>query len=792
MAPTSPKTPPNTAAGEDTTVAERLRVNIVYRPSTWSPPTEDVELPMKILVMGDHTGREDPRPLAERATVPLDKERFDAAMAAQALRLELTVPDHLDPVATGAREVALRFERLADFTPERVARQVPEMRRLLELRSALSALKGPLGAVPAFRKKLSVLHHSREGRARLAREVGVELAGSVGWLGLPRLRWGPYDVFAVIEEHVEGERSVFVARLEMRFGIHDSRAFELARSEHPIAFVRVDTESMSWLVAHLEVRDGALTYPVTLVADRDGRIPCAFLASVRVGAQVVGDAIAAVLQFRLNAHPYHAMVPVYVDLARGSVRASPSLTETHGPPRAPEGWIRLGGGARLLTVPDSEVRAETAVAPRLDEASDHTDAAGLQRWVRDRIDALATDEVRHVGVVCVDAERRVSLVSRAAGETFAAVERRGGERASVALTRCLVELGATVSEVFPLRGSWRVKAAPALYFIARCVGWTPTETAALHTPDEAAQRLAEARDDEARVRDLGLLALVRATPICAARRVLLAVRELHAMGFEGIRPVCEMSRSGMHWRVHLDIPKARAVALRGALPRREPPLDTSYSTAEGQRIFGVDDTCFESPVELALRLLRDAPGLVHRAHTRDTPYARWYADALATTAPDGLFIDHDERDGAFAFADVAAPAPDLSPPPAPTERAPEVQVPLTPREDGLWFGRLDDARLVGASGWCVRIRATGGPPEPFVAAARVAKIASWSGITDAVYRPDPVPMRLRSSRADEAWFDVDHPTRWPAVMVEKTVAIYLPPPWTPARVAVELWASLTP
>ncbi len=282
------------------------------------------------------------------------------------------------------------------------------------------------------------------------------------------------------------------------------------------------------------------------------------------------------------------------------------------------------------------------------------DTAGLPRWLCDRIDALATDDVRHLGVVCVDPERRVSLVARATGETFAVVERRPGERASAALARCLVELGATVAEVFPLRGAWRVKAMPALYFIARCVGWTPTERAALRTPDEAARRLADARgDDEDRVRDLGLLALARATPISAARRVLLAVRELHAMGFEGLRPFCELSRTGMHWRVHLDVPADRAVALRGALPGRAPPLDTSYSTAEGQRIFGVDDTCFETPLELALRLLRDAPGLVHRAHTRDAPHARWYADALAMNAPDGLFVDNDERDG--AFADVAAP-----------------------------------------------------------------------------------------------------------------------------------------
>jgi type VI secretion system protein ImpB len=344
MAPTSPKTRPNNAADEDTTVAGRLRVNIVY--STSSPPTEEVELPMKILFVGDHTGDEDPRPLEARRTVPLDKERFDAAMAAHALRLDLTVPDRLTPTVTGERDVALRFERLADFTPERVASQVPEMRRLLEVRSALNALKGPLAAVPAFKKRLSVMLHSHEGRARLTRVFGVELAGSVGWLGLPRFRWGSLDMFAILEKYVEPERSVFVARMEVRLGANLVGAFEVARSEHPIAFVSFATESRSWLVAHLEVLDGGHAFPLTLVLNAAGRIPCAFLGVLRGQAHFTENAFAAILD---PAHHYGRMVPVHVDLTTGEVRAAFDLDVIAAPlgAGASTPWILLGGGARL-------------------------------------------------------------------------------------------------------------------------------------------------------------------------------------------------------------------------------------------------------------------------------------------------------------------------------------------------------------------------------------------------------------------------------------------------------------
>lgn len=352
--PTTPETRVGEDAGDDETVAGRDRVNIVYRPSTFSPPNEEVELPLKILVVGDHTGREDPRPVEARATVPLDKERFDEVMAAHALRLDLTVPDHLDAAATGARGVALRFECLADFTPDRVVQQVPELRRLMELRGTLIALKGPLGGVPAFKKSVSAMLHSREGRARLAREVGVELPGSVGRLGLPRLRWGPYDVFTVVEEHVDDHdaRSVFVARMELRFGVHVHGSFELARSEHAIAFVRVISESGTWLVVSLEVLDAHHIFPLTLVVNAAGRIPCAFLGELRGPVQIMEGAFAAIFWMRSSTSRHGQLVPVHVDLTRGEVRGAFALDVTAAPPgaRADPTWVLLGGNARLHTL----------------------------------------------------------------------------------------------------------------------------------------------------------------------------------------------------------------------------------------------------------------------------------------------------------------------------------------------------------------------------------------------------------------------------------------------------------
>jgi type VI secretion system protein ImpB len=56
--------------------------------------------------------------------------------------------------------------------PEAIARAVPELRQLLELREALTALKGPLGNVPAFKRAIEAALTDEEARKKLLAELG--------------------------------------------------------------------------------------------------------------------------------------------------------------------------------------------------------------------------------------------------------------------------------------------------------------------------------------------------------------------------------------------------------------------------------------------------------------------------------------------------------------------------------------------------------------------------------------------------------------------------------------------
>ena len=153
-------------------VAPKERVNIVYKPATGDAQAE-VELPLKILMVGDYTLRSDSTPLEERKPVNVDKDNFNEVMAKQNLEVSMNVADKLSENAGGEMAVTLKFSSLADFGPEGVVNQVPELRKLLELRSALSALKGPLGNIPAFRKKIQGLLGDAEGRQKLMGELGL-------------------------------------------------------------------------------------------------------------------------------------------------------------------------------------------------------------------------------------------------------------------------------------------------------------------------------------------------------------------------------------------------------------------------------------------------------------------------------------------------------------------------------------------------------------------------------------------------------------------------------------------
>ena len=154
-------------------VAPKERVNIVYKPATGGAQ-EEVELPLKLMMVGDYTLRNDDTQIEDRKTINIDKDNFNDVMSGQKLSLDLNVANKLSGEENDEMSVSLKFDTLKDFEPENVAKQVPELNKMLELREALTALKGPLGNVPAFRKMIQSVLTDEDARDKLLKELSIE------------------------------------------------------------------------------------------------------------------------------------------------------------------------------------------------------------------------------------------------------------------------------------------------------------------------------------------------------------------------------------------------------------------------------------------------------------------------------------------------------------------------------------------------------------------------------------------------------------------------------------------
>ncbi|MGV0911525.1 type VI secretion system contractile sheath small subunit [Martelella sp. FOR1707] len=157
-------------AGKDSSVAPKERINIRYVPAT-GDQQEEVELPLRLVMLGDYLGHDDGLPLEEREMLSVDKNSFASVMKEAGLKRDMEVKDTLSGDEDARLRTTLEFKSLADFSPDAVVRQVPELQKLIELREALVALKGPLGNMPAFRQRLEQILEDEDARKKLMEEL---------------------------------------------------------------------------------------------------------------------------------------------------------------------------------------------------------------------------------------------------------------------------------------------------------------------------------------------------------------------------------------------------------------------------------------------------------------------------------------------------------------------------------------------------------------------------------------------------------------------------------------------
>lgn len=154
-------------------IAPKERINISYQQA--GNEQEQVELPLKILVLGNYGGDPATDVLEERKPININKDNFSSVMEQSNLSLTLQVPDKIhgeaSDEASGELALSLHFRKLSDFGPEAIVEQSPELRKLMQLREALTALKGPMGNIPQFRRRLREIVGDQQSRQALLGEL---------------------------------------------------------------------------------------------------------------------------------------------------------------------------------------------------------------------------------------------------------------------------------------------------------------------------------------------------------------------------------------------------------------------------------------------------------------------------------------------------------------------------------------------------------------------------------------------------------------------------------------------
>ena len=136
------------------------RVHITYDDPTNAE--EKIELPFVMGVMSDLSGNSpgvDKVDIEQRKFLEVDMDNIDNRMAAIQPGVNFRVANKLSENTDEKMSVSLRFNKMADFEPAAVAKQVPALAKLLEARTHLANLlrymDGKVAAEESLRKLLA-------------------------------------------------------------------------------------------------------------------------------------------------------------------------------------------------------------------------------------------------------------------------------------------------------------------------------------------------------------------------------------------------------------------------------------------------------------------------------------------------------------------------------------------------------------------------------------------------------------------------------------------------------------
>lgn len=151
----------------------KSRLTLTYRTTVHGEP-EDVQLPFRLLVMGDLSGGtsvDRKVDLDQRSLRGLDGKNLDSVMRDMKISLKVTVPNKIDPEKASDINVELPISSMKSFSPAQIAQNVPKIKALTVLKKLLLEVQANLDNRKEFRRLIRALAQDKDAVAKLVAEL---------------------------------------------------------------------------------------------------------------------------------------------------------------------------------------------------------------------------------------------------------------------------------------------------------------------------------------------------------------------------------------------------------------------------------------------------------------------------------------------------------------------------------------------------------------------------------------------------------------------------------------------
>jgi type VI secretion system protein ImpB len=151
----------------------KSRLTLRYKTEIQGQP-EDLTLPLRLLVEGDFSlGSSQDRKvdLEERRLRNLDGTNTDAVMKDMGMSLKFAVANKIDPEVSDDMNVEIPIDSMRAFSPDHIAKNVPKLRGLLQMKKLLEEVVSNVDNRKEFRKLLNELMSNEEALAKMLEEL---------------------------------------------------------------------------------------------------------------------------------------------------------------------------------------------------------------------------------------------------------------------------------------------------------------------------------------------------------------------------------------------------------------------------------------------------------------------------------------------------------------------------------------------------------------------------------------------------------------------------------------------